>query len=98
MPMRASSRSPAMAKNRPARMAAGTLATSLLLMSAKAKADQVTECTTDGFCYCIRPELRGTIQQRVDEIRARVAAEKAKGKAIGSLSIPISTIGGSYFS
>ncbi len=87
-----------MAKNRSATIAAGALATSLLLMSAKAKADQVTECTTDGFCYCIRPELRGTIQQRVDEIRARVAAEKAKGKAIGYLSIPISTIGGSYFS
>jgi hypothetical protein len=86
-----------MTKHLSATIAAGALAASLLVMSAKAKADQVTECTTDGFCYCVRTELRGSIQQRVDEIRARVAAEKAKGKAIGYLSVPISTVGGSYF-
>jgi len=61
------------------------------------RAEQVTECTTDAFCYCVRTELRGIIQQHVDDIRARIAAEKAKGKAVGYLSIPISTVGGSYF-
>jgi len=63
----------------------------------EAHAKTVTECTADGFCYCVRFELRGAIQQRIDDIRARIAAERSKGKAIGYLSIPISTVGGSYF-
>jgi hypothetical protein len=45
----------------------------------------------------VRFELRGTIQQHVDNIRSRIAAERSKGKAVGYLSIPISTVGGSYF-
>ncbi|UFZ08072.1 hypothetical protein LQG66_18045 [Bradyrhizobium ontarionense] len=62
-----------------------------------ARAEQVTECTRGGFCYCVNAELRGAIQQNIADIRAMIAAERAKGKAIGYLSIPISTVAGSYF-
>lgn len=62
-----------------------------------ARAEQVTECAIDAFCYCVRAELRSIIQQNVDDIRAQISAQKAKGKAVGYLSIPLSTLGGSYF-
>ncbi|WP_139486157.1 hypothetical protein [Bradyrhizobium ivorense] len=41
--------------------------------------------------------MRDPIQKKVQEIRSRIDAEKAKGKVVGYLSIPISTIAGSYF-
>jgi hypothetical protein len=62
-----------------------------------ARADKVTECTAGGFCYCIDAELRGAIQQKISDIRALVEAQRANGKAVGYLSIPLSTIEGSYF-
>jgi hypothetical protein len=78
-------------------VAIGLAGVTFLLATDGVLAEQVTECTTDAFCYCVRTELRGAIKQRVADIRARIVAEKAKGKAIGYLSIPISTVGGSYF-
>jgi hypothetical protein len=72
-------------------------AVALAFTAGVARAEQVTECTTDAFCYCVRTELRGIIQQHVTDIRARISVEKAKGKAVGYLSIPISTVGGSYY-
>ncbi len=71
----------------------GLIATGLVR---PAHADNVTECV-DGFCYCVQPEMRDSIQRKIQEIRARIAVEKAKGKLIGYLSIPISTVAGSYF-
>lgn len=55
-----------------------------------------TECTSNGLCYCVQNELKNIIATRVDEIRARIAAQRQQGKAIGYLSIPISTVQGSY--
>jgi hypothetical protein len=75
----------------------GLIAIALAFTVGSARAEQVTECTTDAFCYCVRTELRGIIQQHVADIRARISAEKAKGKAVGYLSIPLSTVGGSYY-
>lgn len=62
-----------------------------------AQADKVTECTRTGFCYCVNTDLRGTIQQNISDIRTAVAAQRAAGKAIGYLSIPISSVAGGYF-
>jgi hypothetical protein len=69
----------------------------LLLTAPAARAEKVTECTADAFCYCVDTELRGAISEKVDYIRGLIAAQKAKGKAVGYLSIPISTVGGAYF-
>jgi hypothetical protein len=62
-----------------------------------ALAEKVTECTVDAFCYCVDSELRGMITQKVEYARTLIANEKANGKAVGYLSIPISTVGGAYF-
>jgi hypothetical protein len=56
-----------------------------------------TECSQNSFCYCVHDDLKTVISKRVDEIRARIAAQRAQGQAIGYLSIPISTVAGSYF-
>lgn len=68
----------------------------LLACAGEGFADNATECTTDGFCYCINPDLKADIDQKVQAIRARIADEKKKGKAVGYLSLPISTLAGSY--
>src|SRR5216684_1580624 len=62
-----------------------------------AHAEKATECTRGGFCYCVNTELRGAIRQNISDIRAMIAAQRTQGKAIGYLSIPISTVSGSYF-
>src|SRR4051794_23713226 len=68
----------------------------LLTCAGEACADTATECTTDGFCYCINTDLKADIDQKVQAIRAGIADEKKKGKAVGYLSLPISTLAGSY--
>jgi hypothetical protein len=77
------------------------LAASLVVMGiaapAPALAANVTECTGGGQCYCINADFRAAIDEKVAYFRAQIAAERAKGKAVGYLSIPLSTAGGSYF-
>jgi hypothetical protein len=53
-----------------------------------------TECSPNGICYCVSDDLKSTVAAHVEAIRARIAAQRQQGKAIGYLSIPISTIGG----
>jgi hypothetical protein len=67
------------------------------LGSHPARAAAATECTAAGFCYCFNPDFRAAIDEKVAYFRAQIAAERAKGKAIGYMSIPLSTSGGSYF-
>jgi len=50
-----------------------------------------------GICYCVNADFLGAIQDRVAAIRARLATERGAGKATGYISIPISTLEGSYF-
>ena len=55
-----------------------------------------TECSPNGLCYCVSDDLKSTIAARVEAIRGGIAAQRQQGKAIGYLSIPISTIAGAY--
>ena len=50
-------------------VAAAMAVSALILESGVARADKVTECTTDAFCYCINSEPRGAIEQNVTYIR-----------------------------
>ncbi|WP_271600596.1 hypothetical protein [Bradyrhizobium sp. CCBAU 45384] len=75
----------------------GVTAALLLGSIGGAQADKATECTRAGFCYCINTDLRGAIQQNITDIRATIAAQRAAGKAVGYLSIPISSVAGSVF-
>jgi len=61
----------------------------------RAHADALTECTLLDFCYCVDSELNGIIDAQVKKIRAAIKGQRDEGKAIGYLSIPISTAEGS---
>jgi hypothetical protein len=60
------------------------------------RAESVTACAANGFCYCVNKDLQDAVERNVVRIKQRIAKARALGKAIGYLSIPLSTIGGSY--
>ncbi|HEY5863915.1 MAG TPA: hypothetical protein VIX61_12540 [Casimicrobiaceae bacterium] len=64
---------------------------------AAAIAANVTECTGVAVCYCINGDFKDAIAEKVDYYRKAIAAERAKGKAIGYMSVPLSSTGGGYF-
>jgi hypothetical protein len=72
-------------------------AVAAVLPWAAAQAAPVTECTAFRVCYCMNSDFRAAIDEKVAWYRGTIAAEKAKGKAIGYLSVPLSTAGGGYF-
>ena len=53
----------------------------------------VTECTGVAVCYCINGDFKDAIAEKVDYYRKAIAAERAKGKAIGYMSVPLSSTG-----
>lgn len=69
----------------------------LLFALAGAHGAPVTDCSSNGVCYCFNDEFRSVIDAQVAKLRAIIAAERAKGKAIGYLSVPLSTAGGGVF-
>jgi hypothetical protein len=60
-------------------------------------ADKTTECTKIAVCYCVNGELKEFIDAKVAMFRNVVAAERKAGKAVGYMSVPLSTIGGGFF-
>ena len=65
--------------------------------SGTAHAARATECTALNICYCVEQDLKGAIDTNVSKIRQAIAEQKSAGKAVGYMSLPISTVGGSYF-
>jgi len=82
---------------RHARCGLAAVAVAALATAGAAHAETATECSLRKFCYCVNAELKSAIEKQVAAIRGLVAAEKAKGKSIGYMSIPLSTVAGSYF-
>jgi len=62
-----------------------------------ALAAKATECTKIGICYCVNDELKATIQSKVDRFRQTIADERKSGKAVGYLSVPLTSGGGGNF-
>ena len=62
-----------------------------------AHAAKITECTKVGICYCVNDELKPTIQSKIDRFRQLIAAERKAGKAVGYLSVPLTSAGGGNF-
>src|SRR5262245_48472045 len=60
-------------------------------------AAKTTECTKIAVCYCVNSDLKELINVRVAMFRETLAAERKAGKAIGYMSVPLSTIGGGFF-
>ncbi len=72
-------------------------AAAALAVPTAAQAARVTECTAINICYCVEQDLKGAINTNISKIRQAIAEQKSAGKAIGYMSLPISTVGGSYF-
>src|SRR5580704_2457319 len=83
----------------------GLAASSLALMavgfscqsSAAAPSPTVTSCSKNGFCYCVQQSLVDDISRKLTEIREKIRLQKQTGKAIGYLSVPLSTVAGAFF-
>lgn len=60
-------------------------------------AAKTTECTQLKLCYCVNDDFKPLIEAKVKFFRAAIAEQKAKGKAVGYISVPLSTLGGGYF-
>jgi hypothetical protein len=73
------------------------LATSLVTAwPSQGRADTVTACTSINLCYCINTSNRDLINANIVRVRQLIVDQRSQGKAIGYLSIPLSTAGGSY--
>ncbi|WP_051387141.1 hypothetical protein [Bradyrhizobium sp. ARR65] len=57
---------------------------------------RVTSCSKNGFCYCVQQSLIDAVARKLTDIRKAIDVQKRAGKAIGYLSIPLSTVGGAY--
>jgi hypothetical protein len=75
------------------------LAVSALAFGAagQASAMPATACTALDICYCINTDYRDAINVNIARVRQLIADNKAQGKAIGYLSVPLSPAGGGYF-
>ncbi len=58
---------------------------------------KVTACSKINLCYCITTANRQAIAANVARVRQRTADQRAAGKMIGYLSVPLSTAGGGYY-
>ena len=65
--------------------------------STSAQAGCVTACTALELCYCVNTDYSEVITANVARVRGLIAKEKAQGKAIGYLSIPLSGASGGSF-
>lgn len=61
-----------------------------------ARAANSTECTTNSFCYCVTSNFGDSIAKQTAYIRGLIRKQRSQGKAIGYMSIPLSTLEGSY--
>jgi hypothetical protein len=62
-----------------------------------AYAAKTTECAKTGVCYCVNDELKATIVARVERFRQLIADQRKAGKAVGYLSVPLTSAGGGNF-
>ena len=73
------------------------LVATLLVLPTMASANYVTACTTLDICYCVNTDYRDAIDANVRRVRELIMSNRAAGKAIGYLSIPLSPAGGGSF-
>jgi hypothetical protein len=78
-------------------IATGALALGLLAGgSAETLAAKTTACAKIAICYCFNDDLKQLVESKVATFRALVAEQRKLGRAVGYLSVPLSTTGGGY--
>ncbi len=75
-------------------IAAAVVAAAWPLSAIAAKA---TECTKAGICYCVNEDLKPTIQGKIERFRQVIGDQRKAGKAVGYLSVPLTSAGGGNF-
>jgi len=73
------------------------LAIALSMLASGVHAAKSTECAKIGVCYCVNDELKPVIAQRIEKLRQTLADQRKAGKAIGYLSVPLTSTGGGNF-
>ena len=68
-----------------------------LALPTGAQAGTATACTAIDLCYCVNTDVRSQIDANVARVRQLISEQRKQNKAIGYMSIPLSTAGGSYF-
>ncbi len=76
---------------------AAAILAGVTLTSTGVRASQVTACTKLDICYCVNTDYRDAISDNVARVRGLIAGNKASGKAVGYLSVPLSPAGGGSF-
>lgn len=69
----------------------------IALSQTAAHAAKTTECAKVGVCYCINDELKATISAKIERFRQLIADQRKAGKAVGYLSVPLTSAGGGNF-
>src|SRR5258708_18698274 len=81
------------------KIAIAVVAAALALAAlASAEEAEVTKCTALDICYCVNTKYLDAITANVSRVRQLIADNKAKGKAVGYLSVPLSPAGGGSYS
>ena len=62
-----------------------------------AQAAKSTECTKVGICYCVNDDLKPAIAARVERFRQLIAEQRKAGKAVGYLTVPLTSTGGGNY-
>ena len=73
------------------------LVVGLASQSPAASPPTVTLCSKNGFCYCVQQGLTDAVSRKLVDIRETINRQKQAGKAVGYLSVPISTLAGAFF-
>lgn len=68
-----------------------------LTWHAPARAAKITECAKIGTCYCVNEDLKPMIGSKVERFRQMIVDQRKAGKAIGYLSVPLTSTGGGNF-
>ena len=76
---------------------AAALAATLAFHAPAVFAAKVSECTKIGVCYCVEGDLKPTITVKVERFREVLAEQRKMGKAVGYLSVPLTSAGGGNF-
>jgi hypothetical protein len=82
----------------PRQLAFALLATAALAAACPGVAGaKATECTKVGICYCVNEDLKPAIGARVERFRQLIAEQRKAGKAVGYMSLPLTSTGGGNF-
>lgn len=78
-------------------ISAAILALAALAAPAAAQQQKASACTKLEICYCTNPSVKAAIDKNVARMRDEIARHRAAGKAIGYLSLPLSSSGGGVY-